>query len=118
MFASRPLLCLGGEVRNIFSYHLYTCKNHFIHSLGSSLVQWMMVRIIGKEEPKPDLQVRLGRASLRLGGEVHLGGALLRLGRPEKYINLVSGPPRRKRLLLCGALRLGVHSYVYAELYT
>ena len=58
-----------------FSYHLYTCENPFIHLLGSSLVQWMMVRFSGREEPKHDLQVRLGEASLCLGGEVCLGGA-------------------------------------------
>ena len=50
-----------------FSYNLYTCKNPFIHLLGSSLVQWIMVRFRGKEEPKHDLQVHLGEASLRLG---------------------------------------------------
>ena len=51
-----------------FSYNLYTCKNSFIQLLESSLVQWMMVRFSGREEPKHDLQVRLGR-------EVCLGGA-------------------------------------------
>ena len=52
-----------------------TYKNIFIHLLGFSLVQWTMVRINGREEPKHDLQVRLGEASLCIGGEVHLGGA-------------------------------------------
>ena len=75
MFAQRLDLCLGDEVRNIFSYNLYTCKNPFIHLLGSSLVQWMISRINGREEPKHDLQVCLGEALLRLGGEVRLGGA-------------------------------------------
>ena len=65
-----------------FSYNFYTCTNHFIHLLGSSLIKWMIVRINGREEPKQDLQVRLGKAMLRLGGEVLLGGALLHLGGP------------------------------------
>ena len=67
-----------------FSYNLYTCKIPFIHLLGSSLVQWVMVRINIKEETKPDLQVRLGEASLCLGG------ALLCLGGLEKCISLGS----------------------------
>ena len=77
----------------------------------------MMVRIIGKEEPKRDLQVCQGGASLCLGGEVRLGGELLLLGGPEKCINPVSGPPRQRSLRLGGALRLGealrlgMHSY-------
>ena len=87
-----------------FLYILYTCKNPFIHLSGSLLVQWMIVRIIGKEEPKPDLQVRLGGASLRLAREV-------RLGEPEKCLNSFSDPPRRRSLRLGGALHLGVHSY-------
>ena len=62
-----------------FSYNLYTCKNPFIHLLGSSLVQWMMVGFNISEEPKHDLRVRLGEGTLRLGGEVHLGGEV-RLG--------------------------------------
>ena len=45
-----------------FSYNLYTCKNPFIHLLGSSLIQWMMVRFSGREEQKHDLQVCLGGA--------------------------------------------------------
>ena len=57
--------------------------NHFIHLLGFSLIQWIIVRMNGREEPKYDLQVCLGEAMLRLGGEVCLGGALLRLSRPE-----------------------------------
>ena len=77
----------------------------------------MMARIIGKEEPKHDLQVRQGGALLCLGGEVRLGRELLRLGGPEKYINPVSGPPRQRSLRLGRALSLGealclgVHSY-------
>ena len=50
-----------------FSYNLYTGKNPFIHLLGSSLVQRMMVRFNEREEPKHDLKVRLGEASLCLG---------------------------------------------------
>ena len=37
-----------------FSYKFYTCTNPFIHLLGSSLIQWMIVRINGREEPKQD----------------------------------------------------------------
>ena len=62
----------------------------------------MIVRINGGNEPKHDLQVRLGEAMLclgeallRLGGEVRLGGALPRLGGPERAEFLGSGPLRR-----------------------
>ena len=55
-----------------FSYNFYTCTNPFIHLLGSSLIQWMIVRLNGIKEPKQDLQVRLGEASPRLGEEVRL----------------------------------------------
>ena len=79
--------------------------NHFIHLLGSSLIQRMIVRLNGREEPKQDLQVCLGEAMLRLGG------ALLRLGGPENSENLGSGSPRRSDLRRGGAPRLGVHSY-------
>ena len=48
---------------------------------------------------------------LRLGGEVRLGGALLRLGGPECSENLGSSTPRRRDLRIGGAPRLGVHSY-------
>ena len=65
MFVQRP--DNRGKAKH-YSYNLYTCKNHFIHFLGSSLVQWMMVRFSGREEPKHDLQVCLGKASLCLGG--------------------------------------------------
>ena len=65
-----------------------------VHLLGSSLIQWMLVRINGKEEPKQDLQVRLGEALLRLGG-------------PESAETLGSGSPRRTDL----RLGLGMHSY-------
>ena len=58
-----------------FSYNVYTCTNSFIHLLGSSLIQWTIVRLNGREELKQSLQVCLGEASLRLGGEVLLGGA-------------------------------------------
>ena len=84
--------------------------NPFIHLLGSSLVQWMIVRING-EEPKHDLQVHLGEAMLRLGREVRLGEALLRLGGPKNLENLGSGSPRHNDLRLGRAPRLGVHSY-------
>ena len=56
----------------------------------------MIVRINGREEPKHDLQVRLDEAMLRLGGEVRLGGALLRLGKPESAEILASGSLRRR----------------------
>ena len=94
-----------------FSYNFYTCTNPFIHLLGSSLVQWKIVKLSGREEPKQDLQVRLGEASLCLGGEVHLGGALLRLGRPKNSENLGSGLPRCRDLRLGEALCQGVHSF-------
>ena len=55
----------------------------------------MIIRINGREEPKQDLQVRLGEAMLRLGGEVRLGEALLRLGGPKSAETLGSGSPRR-----------------------
>ena len=72
--------------------------NLFIHLLGSSLIQWMIVRINGREEPKHDLQVCLGEVMLRLGGEVCLGGALLHLGGPESVEIMASGSPRRSNL--------------------
>ena len=93
------------------TYNFYTCTDPFIHLLGSSLIQCKIVRIIGREEPKQDLQVRLGEALLRLGREVRLGGALLCLGGPENLEKLGSGLPRRRDLRLGGAPRLGVHSY-------
>ena len=71
----------------------------------------MIVRINGREEPKHDLQVRLGEAMLRLGGEVHLGEALLSLGRPENTETLGSGSPRHSDLHLGKVTCLGVHSY-------
>ena len=77
-----------------FSYNFYTCTNPFIHLLGSSLIQWMIVRINGSDEPKHDLQVRLSRAMLRLGGAVRLGGALLCLGGTESAEILASGSLR------------------------
>ena len=85
--------------------------NPFIHLLGSSLIQWMIVRINRKEEPKQDLQVRLSEAMLCLSGEVHLGGAFLRIGGLENLENLASGSPRRSDLRLGRAPCLGVHSY-------
>ena len=75
----------------------------------------MTVRIIGKEEPKPDLQERLGGASLLLGGaSLLLGGASLLLGGEvhlgglEKCLNPVSGPLRRSSTPRRALLRLGV----------
>ena len=61
--------------------------NPFIHLLGSSLIQWMLVRINGRDEPKQNLQVRLGEAILRLGG------ALLCQGRLESVEIMASGSP-------------------------
>ena len=55
-----------------FSYNLYTCTNHFIHLLGSSIIQLIIVIINEIDEHKQDLQVRLGEAMLRLGREVRL----------------------------------------------
>ena len=74
--------------------------NPFIHLLGSSLIQWMIVRIDERQEPQQDLLVRLGK-----GGEVRLGEALLSLGGLESAETLGSGLPRGSDL------RLGVHSY-------
>ena len=68
------------EVRNIFHITCILVRIPFIHLLGSLLVQWVLVRFSGREEPKHDLQVRIGEASLRLGGKVRLTGALLCLG--------------------------------------
>ena len=48
---------------------------------------------------------------LCLGEEVHIGGALLRLGGPENSENLGLGSPRQRCLHLGKALRLGVHTY-------
>ena len=109
-----------------FSYKFCTCTNPFIHLLGSSLIQWMIVRLNGKEEPKTELvgtprrsfatprrraSLHLGGALLCLSGEVRLSRALLQLGRPENTKNLVSGPLRRRSLHLGEALCLGVDSY-------
>ena len=88
--------------------------NPFIHLLGSSFIKWMIVIINEREEPKQDLQVRLGEAMLHLSGEVRLGGALLRLSGPENAKIRALGLPRRSDLLLGGAPRLGVHSYTQA----
>ena len=68
----------------------------FIHLLGSSLIQWMISRINEREKTKQDLQVRLGEAMLRLGGEVCLGEALLRLGGSESSETQTSGSPRQR----------------------
>ena len=82
----------------------YTYTNPFIHLLGFLLIQLMIVRINRREEPKQDLQVRLGKAMLRLGGEICLGG-------PERAKIRASGSPRCSDLHLGRAPRLGVHSY-------
>ena len=78
----------------------------------------MIVRINEREEPKHDLQERLGEAMLHLGGEVRLseailclGEALLRLGGLESAETLGSSSPRLSDLRLGRAPRLGVHSY-------
>ena len=91
-----------------FSYNFSTCTNPFIHLLGSSSIQWIIVRINEREEPKQNFQVRLGEAMLCLGGEVRLGGALLRLGRPESSTNLGSGSSKRSSTPRRALLRLGV----------
>ena len=70
----------------IFSYNFYTCTNPFIHLLRSSLIQWIIVIINGREEPKQNL---------------HLGG-------PKSSENLPSGLPRWRCLYLGGALHLGI----------
>ena len=74
----------------------------------------MIVRIHGGEEPKQDLQVCLGEEMLCLGGEVRLGGevplgeALLRLGGLEGAETLGLVSPRCSDLCLGGALHLRV----------
>ena len=95
-----------------FSYDFYSCTNPFIQLLGSSLIQWMIVSINERDEPKQVLQVRLGEAMLRLGEEVRLGETLLRLGGPKRAKTLGSGSPRHRDLRLGGSPHLGVHSYV------
>ena len=72
----------------------------------------MIVRINGREEPKQNLQVRLGETMLRLGRGVRLGEVLLHLGGLESVETLVSTSPRCSDLRLGGALHLsiGVHA--------
>ena len=82
--------------------------NPFIRLLGSSLDQWTIVRLNGREELKQSLQVRLGEALLPLGGEVRLGGALLRLGRPKSAKTLGSGPTKQSSKPRRGLVRLSV----------
>ena len=94
MFAQRP----DRQGKKYFSYNYYTCTNPFIHLLGSLVIQWMIVRINRREEPKHDLHIRLGEE-------------MLRLGRPESAKNLGLGSPRCSDLRLGKALHLGVHSY-------
>ena len=99
-----------------FSYKFYTCTNPFIHLLGSSLIQWTIIRLNGKGEPKTKLvgmpRRRFATPSRRgylcLGREVRLGGALLCLGGPECSVNLDSGTPRRGSMPRCALLRLGI----------
>ena len=67
----------------------------FIHLLGSSLIQWMIARINGRDKIKQDLPIRLGKAMLRLGGEVCLGGSNNQKFRPR--------------------VRLGKHSFTKAK---
>ena len=74
-----------GRGTEYFSYNFYTCTNPFIHLLGSSLIQWIIVRTNGREEPAPR-QIR-------------------------KVEFLDSGPPRHSDLRLGRDLGLGVHSY-------
>ena len=88
MFAQRPDSRSEANIE-YFSYNFYTCTNPFIHLLGSSLIQWIIVTINGREELKHNLQVRLGEALLRL-----------RLGEPESSKNLTLGSPRQRCLCL------------------
>ena len=108
MFAQASLLRRGTKH---FSYNFYTCTNPFIHLLGSSLIQWMIVRINGREEPKKDSQVHLGEAMLHLSGVVRLSKALLCLGGLKSVEIRALGLPRSSDLCLGEAPRLGVHSY-------
>ena len=90
MFVQR-LNCFA-EASRYRTFNFYTCTNPFIHLLGSSLIQWMIVRINGRDELKQDLQV-------------HLGEAMLCLGALEREEIQASGSPRHSDL------RLGMHSY-------
>ena len=83
-----------------FSYNFYICTNPFIHFLGFSLIKCTIVRLNGRAQQKQSLQVRLGGASLRLGGKVHLGEALLRLRGPENAKYPISSPPRHRGVRL------------------
>ena len=57
------------------------------------------------------MQVCLGEAMLRLGGEVRLGEALQRLGGSESSKTQSSGSPKHRFLRIGGDLRLGECSY-------
>ena len=71
----------------------------------------MIVRIKGREKTKQDLKVRLSKAMLRLGGEVRLGKALLRLCRSESSKTQALGSPKRGFLSQGGDLCLRERSY-------
>ena len=60
----------------------------------------MISKINGREETKQDLQVHLGEAMLRLGGEVRLSEAMLRLGGSKSPENSALGSPRQALLRL------------------
>ena len=62
-------------------------------------MEWIIVRINRREEPKQNLQVGLGEASLH------------RLGGLESSENLTLGSTRRWCFRLGGALSLGMDSY-------
>ena len=62
----------------------------------------MISRINGREKTKQDMQVRLGKEMLGLGGEVRLGDTLLRLGGSKSLETKALSSPRR------GFLRLGL----------
>ena len=76
--------------------------NPFIHLLGSSLIQWMIARINGRENKIGTVAWPRRRGSPRRRGAT-----------PKCSRNLsggVSSPPRHMDLRLGGALRLGVVS--------
>ena len=76
----------------------------FIHLLGSSLIQWMISRINGREKTKHNLQVRLG-----MRGSPRKSIAMPR--RIRKSDIQASGSPRHGFLRQGGDLCLGKHSY-------
>ena len=68
--------------------------NPFIYLLGSSLIQWIIVKINGREEPKTELTGTPRRRNATPRQRGSLRRSMLRLGGPESAKNPGSGPPR------------------------